>query len=246
MSDHSETCGLFGKTPQHADFISHFLPDDMTEYWHTWLQSSLSVSREQLGDQWMDYYLTSPVWRFAIMPNIVTPQALVGVMIPSVDEIGRYFPLTIAHLGAHQPWAAYLHGSEWFQAAEDTALIALEENTTYMQLIGQFEALEKPEFEAMPDYQTNTPAHTFNHNQVIEKPSDTSAEALALGLLNKAYTRMMGNHSLWWTEGSEHVDACLLASANLPDPGQFAAMLDGDWQQWGWSQEMIIDEPATN
>jgi len=240
MNKNSDTCGLFGKTPQQADFVSHYLPDEFTEYWHNWLQSSISVSREQLGESWLDYYLTSPVWRYAIMPNAITSQAITGVFVPSVDEVGRYFPLTIAHIGPQQPWSAYLHGNDWYNTLQDAALCALDENTSYSQLIGHFEALRAPEFPQMPDYKTQSATHTFAHNQVVIKPTDKTSTELALSLLTNAYTRLLGNYSLWWTEGSEYVEPCLVLSANLPDPGQFSAMLDGNWQQWGWAEETVI------
>ncbi|GAB1269905.1 type VI secretion system-associated protein TagF [Aurantivibrio infirmus] len=238
----SESCGMFGKIPQQADFISHHLPTEFTEYWHGWLQSSLSVSKEQLGDTWLDYYLTSPVWRFAIMPNIITSQAISGVLMPSVDEVGRYFPLSIAHIGNHQVWAANLHGEEWYQSLENVALHALNENVPYSDFVGHFEALEPARFEAMPKYQALSSVHSNNRNQAIMKPENCSANNLALSLLANAYKRLLGNHSLWWTEGSEQVDPCLIISADLPDAGQFAAMLDGDWQKWGWSQELILSD----
>ncbi|VAW45390.1 Protein phosphatase ImpM [hydrothermal vent metagenome] len=240
MNKNSSTCGLFGKSPQKTDFISHFLPNEFTENWHNWLQSSLSVSREQLGENWLDYYLTSPIWNYAIMPDVITPQAITGVLVPSIDEIGRYFPLTIAHIGAQQPWAAYLYGNEWYRNLQDVALHALNENTSYSQLIDQLEKLPILELPKMPDYTTQMSTHTFAHNQVIIKPTQQTNQELALSLLTKTYARLLGNYSLWWTEGSEHVEPCLILSANLPDPGQFAAMLDGNWQQWGWAEETII------
>lgn len=240
MNNHSDTCGLFGKTPQQADFISHHLPNEFTEYWHSWLQSSISVSREQLGDHWLDCYLTSPVWRFAIMSDIITNPATTGLFIPSIDEVGRYFPLTLAHMGQHQPWSAYLYGKEWYRTLQEVALYALEENTSYTQFIKQFEALPNPAFPLMPDYKTHNTMQTFKHNHVILKPTDKTPGQLALSLLANAYGRTLGQYSLWWTEGSEIIEPCLLISAGLPDPGQFSAMLDGDWQRWGWSQEMVV------
>lgn len=48
----------------------------------------------------MNHYLTSPVWRFAIAPGVLGPEGLGGVMMPSVDRVGRYFPLIIGAVGA--------------------------------------------------------------------------------------------------------------------------------------------------
>ncbi|MGH1470065.1 MAG: type VI secretion system-associated protein TagF [Cellvibrionaceae bacterium] len=240
MTTNADTCGLFGKLPQQADFVSHFLPDSFTDHWHAWLQSSIGVSREQLGENWLDLYLTSPVWRFAIMPNIVTSEAIVGVIIPSVDEVGRYFPLTIAHLGKHQPWSAYLHGQSWYDDIEKIAVSALDDNMTYSHFMGSQESLPPPNFLPFPNYKTTAVGHSPNRAIAIKKPEDNTENELTNSLLNNLTSTILGQHSLWWTNGSDHVDPCLLMSSNLPDAGQFSAMLDGDWQKWGWAEEVVI------
>ncbi len=242
MNEPQELCGLFGKAPQQSDFINHHLPEDVTEHWHRWLQSSLSISREQLGEQWLNTYLISPIWHFAIMPKVIGEQAVLGVMIPSVDQVGRYFPLTIAHTGPHQIWSAYLNGQSWFDQIEKVALYALADNTSYSQLLGELESLDIPTIPNMPAYVSQSSVNAFNHNQIIHHQSpDQSTNDLALSLLNNAYQQQLGNHSLWWTKGSSTIKPCLAISSNLPDPGQFAAMLDGNWQQWGWSEESIVE-----
>ncbi|GAB1261913.1 type VI secretion system-associated protein TagF [Aurantivibrio plasticivorans] len=240
MIEQNDMCGLFGKLPQQGDFVSHFLPEGFTEHWHHWLQACLSVSREQLGPDWMDYYLTSPVWRFAIMPNVITDKAVVGVMIPSVDEVGRYFPLTVAHLADHHPWSAYRDGAEWYQHVEKVALLALDDAVGYTQFVGRFEQLELPEFPPLQHYVTDLAHQQSRDNAVVDLKPDQSADDLTLDLLTAAHQRIYGNYSLWWTEGSEFIPSSLLVSSQLPDAGQFAAMLDGNWTQWGWNKEAIL------
>lgn len=242
MSTTPELCGLFGKIPQQSDFVSHHLPESFTEYWHKWLQSSLSISQEQMGDDWLQTYLISPIWHFAIMPNIAHEQAIVGVVIPSVDEVGRYFPLTIAHVGEYNIWSAYLYGQQWYSDIEKVALMPLVDDTTYSQVITGLESLALPEITPLPNYVTESAVNSFKGNQLIYQQPGQSSNDLALSLLPKAYQQRYGNHSLWWTKGSETIKGCLCISSNLPDPGQFAAMLDGNWQQWGWAEERVIEE----
>lgn len=234
-----EHCGLFGKVPQQGDFISYHLNDGFTEYWHTWLQSSISVSREQLGDDWLDYYLTSPVWNFAISAGVCSELPVAGVIIPSMDEVGRYFPLTLAHAGNHRLWDAYLNGKAWYKSAEHVVLSALDENTGFTALIESLETLEVPALQNLPAYQTQTSITGMDKSYVIPMPADSDPGETVMGLLDKTYQRTLGNYSLWWTTGSEDIDPCLLVSADLPGAGQFAAMLDGDWNQWGWSSEQV-------
>jgi type VI secretion system protein ImpM len=44
----------------------------------------------------MEAYLTAPIWRFVLLPGIINHQAWTGLIMPSVDKVGRYFPLTVA------------------------------------------------------------------------------------------------------------------------------------------------------
>jgi type VI secretion system protein ImpM len=41
-------------------------------------------------------YLTFPVWRFLLPVGVLGSTAWTGVLMPSVDRVGRYFPLTLA------------------------------------------------------------------------------------------------------------------------------------------------------
>lgn len=248
MSTTQELCGLFGKIPQQSDFVTHHLPESFVEHWHHWLQSCISISQEQLGDDWLNHYMISPVWHFALMPGILHEKSIVGVMIPSVDDIGRYFPSIIAHIGEHDIWSAYLTGQNWFEGADKAALFSLADNVSYSQMIERLETLETPEFDALPQYTSQSATHAFKGNQVVPHTNEKTPNELALSLLPKAFQQRYGNHSLWWTQGSEHISPCLAISSDLPDPGQYAAMLDGHWQQWGWTEEAIIEnqaEPAT-
>ena len=40
-------------------------------------------------------YLTSPAWRFVFAAGACGPVPVIGLMAPSVDRVGRHFPLTI-------------------------------------------------------------------------------------------------------------------------------------------------------
>jgi type VI secretion system ImpM family protein len=94
--------GWYGKLPALGDFASRRLPARFVTSWDRWLAQGLASSRERLGDAWLDAYLTSPVWRFFLMPGALasadndSEACWSGVVMPSVDSVGRYFPLTIA------------------------------------------------------------------------------------------------------------------------------------------------------
>ena len=94
--DSITSVGFYGKLPMVGDFVSRRLPNDFISSWDSWLQSAIAASREELGDDWLKNYLTSPIWRFLLSPGLCGNQAVAGIMMPSVDRVGRYYPLTVA------------------------------------------------------------------------------------------------------------------------------------------------------
>ncbi len=87
----AESPGIFGKLPWLGDFVTRRLPHSFVEPWDDWLQRGMAATREALGDGWLDSFLTAPVWRFLLPAGSAGP-AMAGVLMPSVDRVGRYFP----------------------------------------------------------------------------------------------------------------------------------------------------------
>jgi type VI secretion system protein ImpM len=48
-----------------------------------------------LHQNWTERYLEAPLWCFVLGNGVVGGQSWIGVMMPSVDESGRYFPFTV-------------------------------------------------------------------------------------------------------------------------------------------------------
>jgi type VI secretion system protein ImpM len=119
--------GWYGKLPCLGDFASRRLPREFIEPWDAWLQRSLAASRRELGERWLDLFLTSPMWRFALAPGACGREAWAGLLLPSVDKVGRYFPLTIAvplercDADLTEVFAAHT----WYAELEKIALAAL-------------------------------------------------------------------------------------------------------------------------
>ena len=85
----------FGKLPFLGDFASRRLPESFIRPWDEWLQPGLAATRAATGDRWLDLYLTFPVWRFVMPAGLLGDANWIGVLLPSVDRVGRCFPLTI-------------------------------------------------------------------------------------------------------------------------------------------------------
>ena len=71
------------------------MPPEFRSPWDEWLQGGLAASRAALADQWTNTYLTSPLWRFALSASACGRAPVAGLMAPSVDRVGRFFPLTL-------------------------------------------------------------------------------------------------------------------------------------------------------
>lgn len=90
------TAGWFGKIPALGDFVSRRLPPQFVEAWDDWLSNGLVTARQAWGPNWPSVYLKSPTWRFALMPGVLDATHWYGILMPSVDRVGREFPLTFA------------------------------------------------------------------------------------------------------------------------------------------------------
>ena len=112
--------GFFGKVPTRGDFVQRALPASFIAPWDRWLQAGIAGSQEILGDDWLDIYLTSPVWRFALSAELAGDLAVAGVLIPSVDGVGRYFPFTLACVLRRRAHAARRSARRggWYERAE--------------------------------------------------------------------------------------------------------------------------------
>jgi len=84
---------LFGKLPAHGDFIARGLGAVEREALDAWLSAEMLAAREALGVDFEDRYDRAPPWRFAGSDGA-------GVLVASVDGVGRRFPLYLALAGA--------------------------------------------------------------------------------------------------------------------------------------------------
>lgn len=138
--------GAYGKMPGLGDFFRIGLPPSFTDPWDAWVQRGMTAGREALGARWQDCYMTAPIWRFTLSPGLAGPHAVQGVLMASVDRVGRQFPLTLARLLPGQPdiRAAHAAAADWFAALEDIALDALDDAMTRDALTDRLRALDMP------------------------------------------------------------------------------------------------------
>jgi type VI secretion system protein ImpM len=123
---HGASVGFCGKLPARGDFVSVGLARSFVEKWHDWMQRMLAASRQALGEDWLPTWNVAPIWRFALSPGICGPDAVLGLWMPSVDGIGRQFPLTFAAVVTDASPAALIRdGGIFLSLAEAAGLDAL-------------------------------------------------------------------------------------------------------------------------
>ncbi len=147
--------GWHGKLPSLGDFASRRLGRDFLDPWDAWLAHGLNQMRQQNPAGWLAAYLASPSRRFLLMPGVLPgvagQQAWAGVLMPSVDRVGRYFPFTLAMPLAALPASTLQMQSLWFWLGrlDDLAAEALHEDWAIDRLEAELVRMAGPDIQAL-------------------------------------------------------------------------------------------------
>jgi len=232
MSESFET-GWYGKLPCNGDFVTRRLPFSFIDPWDKWLNAMITGSREQLGGAWREAFLSAPAWRFVLAPGVIGLQGWVGLIMPSVDSVGRYFPLTVASglsPGSIDPVATLVRAHNWYAEVEPVAGIALSADAE----VGTFDAqLANRRFPAelvatLEETEETIPPRTRAQRALwIPLGPEFQGEAGLRGLAKP----LAAPYSAWLAEESEIFGRSLMLCERLPAVDQFCAMLNGEWHQ---------------
>jgi type VI secretion system protein ImpM len=236
MASSAETApGYHGKLLAKGDFITRRLPRSFLDPWDSWLQDVIAGSRARMGEAWLDAYLTSPIWRFALSAGLCGEGAAAGVLMPSVDRVGRYFPLTIVAMLATGAdlLAMPVAAAGWFGKAEELVRSALADVFDFDGFDAQVAALGAP-MAGEPGPTTAAVAVEAGAGLRLAIPSADAVDAAYRQLAQRFLSASCPRCSLWWTSGSEDVAGTFIACSGLPSAEGFAAFLDGRWSAWGW------------
>lgn len=225
--------GIFGKLPAHGDFIHRNLSSRVVNVWDTWLQTLVGSTQERLADAWLDIYLTSPIWRFCLAEGVVDENAWAGILLPSVDRVGRYFPFSVMRpLAKGTVVTAFIANQDsWYESLENAALRALDGQIQVERLMEELNA-QQPTPAA---YAPQRAAH-LDAGVVVDTDFEQPATSTAMPYLLDAFVGgTFNSYSIWSTLGSERVEPCLFVCPGMPPVSGGAAMLDGLWEHWEWS-----------
>ena len=227
------TAGWLGKLACLGDFASRRLAPEFTQACDAWLAGGLEASRAQLGEHWLEVYLTSPLWRFAWAPGVLDERWWFGVMMPSVDRVGRYFPLLIAQACAEAPRSSndLDRLDRWFTQLAEAALATLQPDAT----LERFESA----LTATPPWQV--PAPPCSAQPVIgaaKQWPDRSRHVVPAGMTLAQSLQQVGTFdtlqrfqgcSVWWPSQPGDGDGSLSVAVGLPAAGSFVHLLEGVW-----------------
>jgi type VI secretion system protein ImpM len=218
-------CGLFGKLGAKRDFVALATPRGFLERWEPWMQASLSASRDQLGDRWQQAYLTAPIWRFWLGASICgTPVA--GAIMPSLDGVGRYYPLTVHAVSeVNAPIAPPEMSPQdgWFGQVEEFLLSTLDRTATFDAISAALDRLEPPT--SGNDVADSPEIVSLAGGMTGISPRDGIGAAFAA--LRAATPDVYAAASFWWTTGGDDFPALALACRGLPDPYRYKTLLTG-------------------
>lgn len=198
-----------------GDFLRVNLSAGFVQVWDEWLQNGLMTLKEGFGQAWNDYYMSAPIWRFTLPAGHAGESAVCGVLMASVDRVGRQYPLTLATpVGAGSAAALHLSNETLFTKLEDTALAALEDDYNREALMGALNELHVHS----PQPASLSGAHYVG--------GQSPAASMAAWMVDQNY----GEVALWSTEiaGSHRMLFC----RELPNRAELSAMFDLNAQFW--------------
>jgi type VI secretion system protein ImpM len=225
------SCGLYGKLPAKRDFVAVSAPRAFLGVFEPWLQGGLSASRLDLGETWQQVFLRAPIWRFWLGADVCQGMSVAGAFMPSVDGVGRYFPLTVFAI-REKPDAIpppELDPQEaWFAKAEEFLLSALETGNTFEMVSEKLSGLGHPST-PQPGGRTEGCVRLRDGTLLAAVSPATLPDRLAaLRVADQA--RVYATTTVWWTIGGEDYPPLTLVGQRMPSPFLFTALLTGRFE----------------
>ncbi|MEZ5622643.1 MAG: type VI secretion system-associated protein TagF [Burkholderiaceae bacterium] len=228
---HHQAPGWYGKLSMLGDFASRRLDAGWIARIHAWIAAGLLASRERLGERWPQAYLGAPLWRFAWAPGIVDTRWWFGVLMPSCDSVGRYYPLVVVEARARPPSdrIGLDHLDLWWQRLAQATLATLTDDATV-------EAFEAALHDAPPwprALHLPEPADPAADRQRHPVAPGTPLTQLAHGLAAAELVRRLAGSSIWWplevasAAGAAAPRGQCTVTRGLPCAATFAELLTG-------------------
>lgn len=205
--------------PSLGDFFRVDLPSSFVEPWDAWLQQTLRRAKSELNDRWNDCFMSAPIWRFTLGAGLIGPSAVMGVLMPSVDRVGRQFPLTLAMPvpSVDDVPLAHFSAGRVFAELESVALGALEDGITRDMLQGRLAQVPK----VQPVVRGREAMNGTSVSVVGQDPITRLAAASVRGrTIRSAWSAVL------------EADSPMLLVSRLPEGGQLRGLFDLEAPVW--------------
>ena len=211
--------GCCGKLPSHGDFLRRRLPESFVRPWEDWLDAGMAASRTGLGADWLDSYMSAPIWRFAGSADCCGDRPFAGVLMASVDKFGRCHPLTIVSLLDRDAAASAvaLTGNSWFRDMETLALSTLADGFEFADFEVRLAAAAAP---------ADTGIARFGSGFRGAEATLPLDRALAFAIAGTASANR-ACYTLWWTVDDKESPEFCCSFAGMPPADEFAFLLVG-------------------
>jgi type VI secretion system protein ImpM len=223
--------GAFGKMPALGDFFQLNAPHGFVRIWDEWLQFAMVAGQQACGEGWDAHYMSAPIWRFTLAAGLAGPAKVMGVLMPSVDRVGRRFPLSLM-VGVERDGPAaldHMDQTATFEQLEDIALAALDDHMDRDRLTEALAAV------AVPPLRAHAALRIAANTMVMTQASaDNAAPELAAGLIAAKGIRQP---TLWTAILND--TSRLMICDGLPDNTQAHALFDLSAPLWADARPVI-------
>ena len=208
--------GWHGKLPALGDFASRRLEPAVVARWDGWLAEGLDGLRQADPAGWLDAYLASPSWRFLLLPGVLDGRCWAGVLMPSVDRVGRYYPFSILQALAPPP-AQVEPLLRWLHELDDVAADALHDDWDPERLDAALAQLAPP---VQPEVPGVPPLPPVEGVEIQLAGAADLMERLALAGA-AAWLQAAQGQAVWFADAQGQGQPRLLRTAGLPREAGF-------------------------
>lgn len=212
--------GWFGKLPSESEFFSRRMQPEFDPAIEDWMRDGMKHLACVEPEDWRERYLVSPLWHFAMTPDVWSSEAAIGCLAPSADRFGRVFPLIVLQRFSGEALAALLPPQcDW--------LSGLDQLTR--DCVGQ----------SMPSEEFDRRVVDLTRSADIRGLDSTSGILKDLGIAESGKARaevhfpwpdlreqfpLRRHRSFWWAETAPSRPARQIIHSGIPDSALFRLM----------------------
>ncbi|WP_422848584.1 type VI secretion system-associated protein TagF [Acidovorax sp. M14] len=195
----------YGKLPSLGDFVGRRMPHALASEWDAWMREGMEQLRLADETSWSDTFVNAPLW-FFITSLSTLGSPVIGALAPSMDRVGRYYPITVMATAPHVgcPFAGDLQVKEFLAGARSAIVDARRRTLSVDELDRRVSLLPSPFDTTLPgerepsliqdilsDLNEASQAHQATASDLTEHIALPAGEW-------RTHAAHFGEQSLWW------------------------------------------------